>query len=237
MIYGASQRKKAVGNIIKSIPFFADLTTEEVDQLEQLISKRRFSKGQIVLYEEDTASYMYIVYVGKVRVVKLNADGREQIITIHKKNDFFGEMALLDGKTAPATIIAHEEAVIGLLSRNNFEQYLLKHDGVRQKIVDLLCCRLREAWAMIKILGFDDAEQRVMAVLDCLQELYGVKDDRGIILNVKLTHKQIASYAALVRETVTRILNRLEKEGAIEVLDNKSILLTKKFHTKFRGST
>ncbi len=236
MILKVEPRPKIEGNIIKNIPFFAALSPEEVEHVERLIIKRRFSKDQIVLFEEDTANYMYLVYSGKVRVVKMSEEGREQIITIHKKGDFFGEMALLDGKTSPATVIAHEDAVIGLLSKNDFELYLLSHETIRRKIIDLLCFRLRESWAMIKILSFDNAEHRVMAVLDRLQELYGVVDDRGVIINVKLTHQQIASYAAVARETVTRVLNRLEKEEVIQVMDNKSILLTKIFYLKFKTS-
>lgn len=235
MIWGAPLRQKHNGNIIKSIPFFADLTHEEVDQVEQLIIKKRFKKDQIVLFEEDTANFMYLVYSGKVRVVKLNEEGREQIITIHKKNDFFGEMALLDGKTSPATVIAHEDSLIGLLSKLDFERHLMSHEEIRRKIIDLLCTRLRDSWAMIKILSFENAEHRVMAVLDRLQELYGVVDDRGVIINVKLTHQQIASYASVARETVTRILNKLTKDSVIEVLDNKSILLSKSFYEKFKG--
>jgi CRP/FNR family transcriptional regulator len=237
MIWHADNRKKTDGNIIKNVPFFSSLSPEEIEQVEHLIIKKRYSKDQIVLFEEDTTRYMYLVYSGKVRVVKLSEEGREQIITIHKKNDFFGEMALLDGKTAPATIIAHEEAVIGLLSKTDFERHLLSNDEIRTKIIELLCSRLRDSWAMIKILSFDNAEHRILAVLDRLQQLYGVVDDRGVIINMKLTHQQIASYASVARETVTRILNRLEKEMVIQVLDGKSILLNKSFHNKFKGVT
>jgi len=235
MIWHADNRKKTDGNIIKNVPFFSSLSPEEIEQVEHLIIKKRYSKDQIVLFEEDTTRYMYLVYSGKVRVVKLSEEGREQIITIHKKNDFFGEMSLLDGKTAPATVIAHEEAVIGLLSKTDFERHLLSNDEIRSKIIELLCSRLRDSWAMIKILSFDNAEHRIMAVLDRLQELYGVVDDRGVIINMKLTHQQIASYASVARETVTRILNRLEKEMVIQVLDGKSILLNKSFNNKFKG--
>lgn len=223
-------------NLIKNIPFFAALSPEEVEHVDHLVIRKRFAKDQVVLFEEDTANFMYIVYSGKVRVVKLNEEGREQIITIHKKSDFFGEMALLDGKTSPATVIAHEDALIGLLSKNDFERYLLSHETIRRKIIDLLCARLRDSWAMIKILSFDSAELRVMAVLDRLQDLYGVVDDRGVIINVKLTHQQIASYASVARETVTRILNRLEKEDVIQIMESKSILLTKLFYEKFRAA-
>lgn len=231
MIWNASNQKK-FDNIIKNIPFFSELSGEEADQIEQIIIKKKFTKDQIVLLEEDTANYMYIVYAGKVRVVKQSIEGREKILTFHKKNDFFGEMSLLDGKTAPATVIAHEDAVIGLLSKNDFEQHILNHDKIRDKIINLLCTQLRDSWAMIKILSFDNAEQRIMVVLERMHELHGVVDDRGGIINVRLTHQQIANYASVTRETASRVLKRLEKEAFIQVLENKKILLTKTFYDK-----
>lgn len=235
MILTLVQRQKRNNNTVKNVPFFSSLSDEEIAQIEQLIKIKQYSKDQIVLFEEDTCNYMYFVYSGKVRVVKQNEEGREQIITIHKKNDFFGEMAILDGKTAPATIIAHEDSVIGFLTKYDFDQLLLNRDGIRAKIIELLCERLRDSWAMIKILSFDNAENRLVAVLERLRELYGVKDDRGIIICVKLTHQQIANYASISRESVTRMLNRLEKDQFIEILENKYILLTKLFGSKFKN--
>jgi len=88
---------------------------------------------------------------------------------------------------------------------------------------------------MIKILSFNNAEQRIMAVLDLMHELYGVVDDRGGIINVKLTHQQIANYASVTRETVTRVLNRLEKEAVVHILDGKNILLTRTFFDRTKA--
>lgn len=226
--------RKRYDHIIKNIPLFSDLSSEEIEQIDSIIIKKNFVKDQIVLLEEDTSNYMYIVYVGKVRVVKQSIDGKEQILTIHKKNDFFGEMSLLDGKTSPATVVAHEDAVIGLLSKNDFEQHVLGHEGIRKKIIELLCTNLRESWAMIKILSFDNAEQRILATLDRMQEVYGLSDDRGVIVNVKLTHQQIANYASVTRETVTRVLNRFKNEAIIQVLDGKKIVLTPKFYERVK---
>ena len=225
-------RQKAESSIISNIPFFSTLTPEEIRQVEKLFRKKNFDKEQIVLYEEDTSSYMYLIYSGKVRVVKMNEEGKEQIITIHKKNDFFGEMSLLDGKTAPATIIAHEESVIGLLHKDDFEEHLLRNEGIRRKIIELLCSRLRDSWEMIKILSFnaENAQDRVISLLDRLGELYGISDDRGVIIDVKMTHQQMASYASVTRETMSRVLRTLEKAGMISVLDNKAILLNKPFY-------
>ena len=61
----------------------------------------------------------------------------EQIIAINKKNDFFGEMALLDGRTAPATVIAHEDAVIGLISKDDFDRLVcaVKNGDVNKSVL------------------------------------------------------------------------------------------------------
>lgn len=231
MVIKSLPRLRHEPHIVSSIPFFSSLSAEEVEQVEQLFVKRHYTKEQIVLYEEDTSNYMYLIYSGKVRVVKLNDEGREQIITIHKRKDFFGEMSLLDGKTSPATIIAHEDSVIGFLAKGDFDQHLMKNDGIRRKIIDLLCQRLRESWEMIRILSFnaENAQDRVLSLLERLGELYGVKDDRGCIIGVKLTHQQMASYASVTRETMSRVLRNLEKSGVISVLEDKAILLTRHF--------
>jgi CRP/FNR family transcriptional regulator len=222
---------KHENGMIRSIPFFSMLTLEEIEQIEQLFKKKRYAKEQTILYEEDTSNCMYLIYSGKVRVVKMNEEGKEQIITIHKRKDFFGEMALLDGKTAPATVIAHEDVVIGILSKKDFDECLLSHDGIRLKIIGLLCDRLRESWEMIKILSFnaENAHDRVITLLERLGALYGIKDDRGVIIGVKMTHQQMANYASVSRETITRVLRTLEKSGMISVLENKELLLNKGF--------
>jgi CRP-like cAMP-binding protein len=224
-------RLRHQSHIISSIPFFSTLVPEEIEQVEQHFKKRHYAKEQVVLYEEDTSNFMYLIYSGKVRVVKLNEEGKEQIITIHKRKDFFGEMSLLDGKTAPATIIAHEDCVIGFLDKSDFEEHLLGNEGIRRKIIELLCGRLRDSWEMIKILSFnaENAQDRVMSLLERLGELYGVKDDRGTIIDVKLTHQQMASYASVTRETMSRVLRNLEKSGVISILEDKAILLTRLF--------
>jgi len=224
-------RRKSDHSIISRIPFFSTLKPEEIEQVEQLFRKKNYSKEQVVLYEEDTSNYMYLIYSGKVRVVKMNEEGKEQIITIHKRNEFFGEMTLLDNKTSPATIIAHEDAVIGLLHKKDFDEYLLNNEGIRRKIIELLCARLRDSWEMIKILSFnaENAQDRVVSLLERLQELYGIKDNRGVIIDVKLTHQQMASYASVTRETMSRVLRNLEKAEMITVLENKAILLNKRF--------
>ena len=215
--------------VLRSIPFFASLTDKEISSLSEIISRKSFSKNKIILMEEDTANYMYIIYSGKVKVIQLSTDGREKVLTYHKKGEFFGEMALIDGRTSPATIVAIEDTDIGLINKADFETYILKNEKVLRELTTMLCTRLRESWLMIRVLSFADAEQRVRATLKLLSTQYGVKDHQGTIITLKLTHRDIASYSSVSRETATRLLVRFSKDGEIEILDSKNIRIRPSF--------
>jgi CRP/FNR family transcriptional regulator len=215
--------------ILEGIPFFSCFSDEELTDVEAIIVEKKYKKNSVILMEDETKSYMYIIFSGKIKVVQTSLRGKEQILVIHKKGDFFGEMSLLDGKTQPATIVAMEDATVGLITKGDFESYFLKNDKALQEIISLLCERLRESWMMLRILSFSDAEQRVRAVLTHVSSLYGVKDLRGTIIPMKLTHKEIADYASLARETVTRLLSSFCQSGEIEILENKNIVVKPSF--------
>ena len=172
---------------------------------------------------------MYIILSGKVKVVHLSPDGKEHILAMHKSGDFFGEMALLDGKTSPATVVAMEETDIIIIAKKDFDEYFLRNEKVLRQIISILCSRLRESWMMLKVLSLPRAEDRIITVLKLLGDSYGMQDRRGTVITIKLTHQDIADYAGVSRETATRFLNQLVRDGRIEVLDDRNLLLKPSF--------
>jgi CRP/FNR family transcriptional regulator len=215
--------------ITGKIPFLSCLSGDELADLRKDVVEKNFKKNQVILYEEDTPNYLYFVYSGKVKVVQLSAEGQERIVTIRKRGEFFGEMAILDGMTAPATVVAMEETSVGFISARDFQNHLLQNRKVLMEIISMLCSRLREAWLMLKVLSFAGAEQRIRVVLKNVGDQFGVKDQRGIIVNLRLRHKDIAELATTARETVTRSLKRFVQSEEIEILENKNILLKPAF--------
>jgi CRP/FNR family transcriptional regulator len=225
----SGKNKSRSEGLIRGIPFFASLSAEEFEELRHMLREREFPKGTLILSEEETFQYMYVILSGKVKVVHFSADGKEHILAIHKRGDYFGEMALLDGKTAPATVIAMEDAHLVLIAKEDFDRYLLNNGKVLKQIISMLCVRLRESWMMLRILNLPDSEQRVRAVLKMISMQYGVQDTRGTLITFKLTHQDIADYSSVSRETVTRLVNRLVRDGEVEVLADRNILLKPNF--------
>jgi CRP/FNR family transcriptional regulator len=210
---------------LRLLPFCSSLGEEDLRELVRIVTFRSCGKNEVILREEDTSRFMYVVFSGTVKVVQTGFDGKERILAIHRRGDFFGEMALLDGKTSPATVVAMEHADVGLIGKADFEEKILSDQRILREIVTLLCTRLREAWTTVKVLSFADAEQRIRLVLKTLSGPYGIREERGVLLSIKLTHKDIGDYASVSRETVTRLFDRLTHEGEIEILEKRRILL------------
>lgn len=214
---------------LENIPIFSCLLPEEKIRLQEIITEKHYKRNSIILIEDDSKNFMYVIFSGKIKVVRITADGKEQILVIRKRGDFFGEMTLLDGKSQPATIVAMEDATVGLISKIDFEQYFMKDETVLKQIISLLCERLRESWAMLRLLSLPDAESRVRAILAHIGSIYGITDLRGVMIPFKLTHKEIADFAALTRETVSRLLARFSQSGEIEINGRKNIILKPSF--------
>ncbi|RJR15620.1 MAG: Crp/Fnr family transcriptional regulator [Nitrospiraceae bacterium] len=216
-------------NFLKKTEIFASLTDKEMEQVINKMVVKQFKKSETILYEEDTSEYMYIILLGKVKAVRTTEDGKEIILAMHKSGSFFGEMSLIDGKTAPASVIALEDSLIAIISRKDFFSIIFLHNKVTSNLLKILCSRLRRCWDTIQLLNFNNALHRTKMLLLMLIDDYGEKTAEGTTLHIKLTHQDISNMTGLTRESVTRVIDKLQKNKEIIILKNKFICMTPSF--------
>ncbi len=216
---------------LKSIDLFSLLSDDELAEISGKITVRRFKKNDMILHEEDTSEFMYIILSGKVKVLQMTEEGRETILAFHEAGDFFGEMSLIDGKTVPAAVAAIENSEVAIISKNDFYALLFVQNKVLVQLLRIFCARIRGAYERIQILSFNNAAQRVKTLLIMLSEMNGQETEKGTRLNLKLTHQNIADMTGITRETVTRILNKAQKDGDI-FFEGKTIFLNKEYIKK-----
>jgi len=218
-------------NLLKRIRLFRSLTDKELFDLSPKVILREFKKNHVILHEEDTNSFMYIIVHGKVKIYQIGNQGREMILSVHGAGEFFGEMSLIDGKTDPATVAAMEHSMIAIISRNDFYSLLHSQKKMLENLLEILCSRLRESWKKIQMLNFNDASQRVKMLLLILSEDHGEKTQSGTTLRIKLIHQNVADMTGLTRETVTRVLDKWKKTGEIRITKDKFIHLNPEFES------
>jgi CRP/FNR family transcriptional regulator len=226
---GDTVNEKHKNDFIKRAQLFASLTDSEMNLIISKMAVKQFKKNETILHEEDTNEYMYIILMGKVKVLRRTEDGKEIILAIHKSGSFFGEMSLIDGKTTPASVMATEDSLIAIISKNDFFTIIFHQNKVTKNLLKILCSRLRTCWNTIELLNFNNASQRAKMLFLMLSDEYGIKTPEGVTLNIKLTHQDISDMTGLTRETVTRVIDKMQKNKEITILKDKLIQLTPKF--------
>lgn len=212
--------------LLGNVELFSSLSSSELDQIVGRLKIRRLRRGEVILTEEDTNQYMYVILDGKVKVVRISADGKEVILAMHQAGDFFGELSLIDNQTTPAMVLAAEKSVVAIISREDFHLLISTEGKVLDTLLRSLCGRLRDSWSRIQLLSFNTSSERIRSLFVQLAHKYGKKTPEGTLLNIRLTHQDIADMTGVARETATRVIDKLHREGVIKVVRSKFVLLS-----------
>ena len=180
-------------SLLRQVPLFEGLDDEQLDAIALVTITRRFDKDQVIILAEEEGDALFIISSGQVKVSIVSEDGREVILSLLGTGSVFGELSLLDGKPRSANVVATENT--GLLAE--------------------LAARLRKTDRKIEGLALLDVTSRISETLLQLADEHGTETDDGVLLKSRPTHQQIANMSGTTRETVSRGLKRLEKQGYI----------------------
>ncbi|KJR43237.1 Crp/Fnr family transcriptional regulator [Candidatus Magnetoovum chiemensis] len=220
-------------NALRAMPWLSSLTDSEFDNIIDRIHIKQFAKGDVVIFQENTGSIMYMLLDGEVKVTVLKEDGTEIVIARRGKGEYFGEMSLIDDKTTSATVMAVTDSIIALVSKKNFYYLLYSNKTIFDDLLKTLCYRLRCSIDTIQMLSNNYALERVGMLFNQLSKRYGIETEEGVFLNIKLTHQDIAHMTGMARQTVTRVIDDMKQGETIRFDKNDFILLKHKFFEDF----
>ena len=159
--------------LLARISLFENLQAEELEQLSALLRSRRYSKGEVIFHQGDIGTALYIVRKGQVAIRLSSDDGKEAILTLLDRGDFFGELALLDEEPRSTDAIAREEVDLLSLQREDFRRFLEERPQLAMKLLSALTRLVRRVTQLIHDATFLDARTRLVRVLLELAEHQG----------------------------------------------------------------
>jgi CRP/FNR family transcriptional regulator/CRP/FNR family cyclic AMP-dependent transcriptional regulator len=218
--------------LLRTVPLFSELNDEAISSLERLSTRRRYPKDTVVFFENEEGDSLFMIMDGRIKVTILGDDGREIILTMLGAGDLFGEMALLDNEPRSATAIAVEESELLLLHRNDFQTVIVENPAISAALIKVLSARLRRANHQISTLALLDVYGRVARVIMDMAREEGRRLKDGRIAFRRATHQEIANRIGTTRETVTRMLKDLERQGLVKI-EGREIVLQPGFEKAF----
>ena len=218
--------------VLRTVPIFSELSDEDITSLAHLALRKRYPKDTVVFFENEEGDFFFTILEGRIKVTILGDDGREVILSVLGPGDFFGEMALLDNEPRSATAIAVEESELLSLHRSDFQSVLNDNKSITSALIRVLSSRLRRANHQISTLALLDVYGRVARVIVDMAREEGKRLRDGRIAFRRATHQEIANRIGTTRETVTRMLKDLERQGLIHV-EGKEIVVQPDFEKVF----
>ena len=107
---------------LRGVPLFSKLRETDLELLGRLLTPRDYPKNRVVRFSHDPSDAFYIVLSGQIKVMLIAEDGREVVLSLVQKNDFFGETALMDDEPYSASAIAMEDSRLLVLRRDDFRR-------------------------------------------------------------------------------------------------------------------
>jgi len=132
--------KKTTLEELKGIPFFGELTWEELRHLAQDLEERDYKKGETLFKEGDVPGPLYVIQQGAVEITKKTPTGHRQVIARKETGHFFGELSFFEKRRHSATAKALEDTRLVLLNKFTYddlekEKPLLVHKLLREIIL------------------------------------------------------------------------------------------------------
>lgn len=211
--------------ILRAIPLLAALSDADLGLIYKLAAVKSYRRGDVIFFEDDPGDALHVVLDGIVRIYRLADDGREKTLAYLSEGEFFGEMAILDGGARSAVAQALDTTRTLALYRKDFTALLASHPHISLEIIKVLSQRLRQTNAQLMDVIFRDARGRVLSSLYDLGQKHGTKANGGTLINLNLTHQEIANLAGTARETTSRVLAELQDEGMVQVVGRRLLMV------------
>lgn len=212
--------------LLARVPLFRALSHAEIKKLADVVILKKCEKGEAIVLEEDpSANAMFVIVKGKIRISVTGFEGREAILAIMGPGDYFGEMSVIDGAPRSASVYAVAETELMLLRREDLLQQLETNPKLALSMLIEFSRRLRIADSRITSLALLDVYGRVANTLMDLARTKGKKVGSIAVIEHRPTQQEIAEMSGTTRETVSRVLNKLQRSGSLIVERDKILIL------------
>jgi CRP-like cAMP-binding protein len=180
-----------------------------------------YKKRQRVFSEGNHPIRLYYVQKGKVKVFKINDEGKELIIRIVNEGEFFGYTAMFENSVYKENADALEDSAIATMPRNEFEELLHSHPDVSRKFIKLLASDVTDKEEQLLHIAYNSLRRKVADALLSVHKTYHM----GLDGDIHLSRENLAALAGTATESLIRTLTSFKAEHLIEIKDGRITIL------------
>ena len=216
--------KELINSHLDRMDLFNKVSKDTKEALSEFGEVKCYIKGSHIFRDKEKVNRIYIICSGKVSLYKLNESAQKKIVFILGKDSIINAV-VLDDLPASINCEVFEKAEILAFDKGKFEKVMKNDFELTKIVISSLTIKVRRLYRQLKNSTPIKVEKRVAAKLWKLSKDYGVKVEKGTLIDLKISTTYLADMFGAPRETISRALKFLQEKDLI-INEKKTIIIT-----------
>jgi len=208
---------------VSRVPVFANLSPQDQQRVAGLARPTHLGAGEVAYAADDDLAQLMVVHTGRLKILRLSADGSEQIVRVLGPGEFTGETSVFTGRRPDDYATALDECRLCVFRHDDLEALIRTHPEIGLRMLSTVSERLSDTEHRLNALTSRDVESRLADYLLGLPSTW-----RGPVATVTLplAKKDVASLLDTSPESLSRSLASLARQGLIVIGAGRSVSIT-----------
>lgn len=202
-------------NCIEMVPIFSSLTKEEMFEIAMITMEKTVDKGDTIYSAGYLTDSLYVIHKGRVKIVRLNESGKEQVLRVLGPGQFIGELAIFNREPATDSAIALEKTIMCKIDGQDIKGLMARFPSISFKILEELSQRLQKAETLVEDISLSSVERRIAKSI--------LQMDKDGNVELQMSKGDWASHLGMSQETLSRKLTAFQDHGLIELVGHRGI--------------
>lgn len=212
--------------LLRNHSLFGELAATLLRELGRYATTRRTRRGTVIFAKGDPGTSLIAILSGSVKIMAPSPDGGEAILNVIHEGEFFGEIALLDGRPRTADAVAMTDCELIVIDRRDFVPFVRSHPEVALKLIEVLCARLRWSSEHFEEVMFLDPPGRLARTLLRLTDRAASAADGG--RRVAITQRELSQMVGTSRENANKQLRAWAKRRWVKLERGRIVVLSRR---------
>jgi CRP/FNR family cyclic AMP-dependent transcriptional regulator len=211
--------------LLSEVALFAGLSEVDIQAIGHATTMTHCVRGQQILSPDDPPDRIHIIKKGRVRVYRTTPDGKQLTLDIFEKGTILGDMGLLGQDRLPeAYAEAIDDGVICTITPDELRKLIERFPVIGVNVIRHLSRRLQAAERELEAMAYQRVDQRLARRLLDLGQRFGVRTERGTLIEARLTQQELAEMVGTTRETLAHTLADFRRRGLLDTAHHQVII-------------
>ena len=198
-----------------------DFDLEDFERAGVRVIERRFKPKDVIFTPGDPDDQLYFLLDGTVRLYKIYGDYKEATTALLKDQGVFGKLSLVEGRWQDVFAEAVTNVRVASVQKTALTEVIKRRPEFALKLLFSFSERLRRSDEVVESLLDREVSARLATLLLHLADRFGETNGSGTVLNVRLTHQDLANMIVSTREAVSKVMSEFQREGLIEIRNRR----------------